>query len=172
MNDILDFFIPVLPALVVGGLAYYFFDGFLKNEDRRRRFILHKEFQSETLPLRLQAYERLTLFLERVNLIQLLIRVKPTSSDKKNYVELLISQIQQEFDHNLSQQIYMSDECWNIIKSSKNTLIAQLRKQVLNTETTSADALRENLITSYSEAEDPIYVALSYLKTEAKELFS
>ena len=85
MNDILDFFIPVLPALVVGGLAYYFFDGFLKNEDRRRRFILHKEFQSETLPLRLQAYERLTLFLERANLIQLLIRVKPTSSDKKNY---------------------------------------------------------------------------------------
>ncbi|WP_028376101.1 hypothetical protein [Leeuwenhoekiella sp. MAR_2009_132] len=172
MDDILNFLIPVLPALVVGGLAYYFFDGFLTNEDRRRRFLLHKELQTETLPLRLQAYERLTLFLERSNPLQLLLRVQPNSSDKKIYVESVIAQVQQEFEHNLSQQIYMSDECWNVIKSSKNTLIAQLRKHVLDTNLADANALREKMMSNFSEAENPITVALIYLKTEVQELLN
>lgn len=170
MNDLIEFLIPVLPALVVGGLAYYFFDGFLKNEDKRRRFILHKELQTETLPLRLQAYERLTLFLERVNPNQLLVRIQPNTTDEKTYIELVILQIQQEFEHNLSQQIYMSDECWNVIKSSKNSLIGELRKSVVANDSNDADSLRAKIIERYSEHENPIIVALNYLKTEVQEI--
>ena len=122
MNDILEILIPVAPAVVVGLLAYYFFDGFLKNEKNRRRFLMHKEAQAASLPIRLQAYERLTLLLERISPLQLLIRVKPTTEDKKAYVDLLAATIEQEFEHNLTQQVYVSNECWATVKSSKNTL--------------------------------------------------
>ena len=83
-----------------------YFENILKNEENRRRFLMHKEAQAESLPIRLQAYERLTLFLERISPLQLLIRVKPTTEDKKAYVDLLSATIEQEFEHNLTQQVY------------------------------------------------------------------
>ena len=70
------------PALITGMIAYYFFKEHTKNEDGRRRFLLHKDMQVNTLPIRLQAYERMALFLERITPSKLLIRVKPTSSDE------------------------------------------------------------------------------------------
>ena len=171
MDDILDILISVGPAIVVALLAYYFFDSFMKSEENRRRFLLHKQIQKDTLPLRLQAYERLTLFLERISPNQLLIRVKPSSDDKKSYADLLIATIEQEFEHNLSQQIYISNECWSVIKSSKNTLIQQLRKGVANTELNSAHGLREYILTNFDESHNPTLLGLDYLKTEVQELF-
>ena len=171
MNDILDILIPVLPAVVIGLLAYYFFDGFLKNEENRRRFILHKEAQTEALPIRLQAYERLTLFLERISPLQLLIRVKPTGEDKKAYVDLLAATIEQEFEHNLTQQVYVSNECWAAIKSAKNTLIQQLRKTLVDTQLQNAQDIREYILTNFDESQNPSSLALDYLKAEVQELF-
>ena len=172
MDDILNILIAVAPALVVGIIAYYFFESFMKNEEGRRRYLLHKDAQIETLPTRLQAYERLTLFLERISPAQLLIRVKPVSEDKKSYTDLLIATIEQEFEHNLTQQIYISDECWGAIKSAKNTLMQHLRKATLNKEVTSAQNLREYVLQNPEGAGNPTAVALEYLKTEVKELFS
>lgn len=172
MDQILEIAIAVGPAIVVGVIAYYFFDSFLKNEEGRRRFLLHKETQKDVLPLKLQAYERLTLFLERINPTQLLIRVKPVTDDKKAYVDLLAATIEQEFEHNLTQQIYLSSECWGVIKSSKNALIQQLRKSVAKNEITSAHQLREYLIQNPDGQENPTRVALDYLKTEVRELFN
>ena len=171
MNDILDILIPVLPAVVIGLLAYYFFDGFLKNEENRRRFILHKEAQTEALPIRLQAYERLTLFLERISPLQLLIRVKPAGEDKKAYVDLLAATIEQEFEHNLTQQVYVSNECWAAIKSAKNTLIQQLRKTLVDTQLQNAQDIREYILTNFDESQNPTSLALDYLKAEVQELF-
>ena len=169
--DILDILISIGPAIVVALLAYYFFDSFMKNEENRRRFLLHKQSQQDTLPLRLQAYERLTLFLERISPNQLLIRIKPTSEDKKSYVDLLIATIDQEFEHNLTQQIYISDACWRVIKSSKNALIQQLRKGVANTELKTAHDVREHILTNFDESQNPTLLGLDYLKTEVQELF-
>ena len=171
MDDILDILISVGPAIVVALLAYYFFDSFMKNEEKRRRFLLHKQSQKDTLPLRLQAFERLTLFLERISPNQLLIRIKPASDDKKSYVDLLIATIEQEFEHNLTQQIYISDECWRVIKSSKNALIQQLRKGVANTELNTALDIRAYFLTNFDESPNPTLLGLDYLKTEVQELF-
>ena len=172
MDDILNILIAVAPALVVGIIAYYFFESFMKNEEGRRRFLLHKDAQIETLPARLQAYERLTLLLERISPTQLLIRVKPISDDKRSYVDLLIATIEQEFEHNLTQQIYISDECWGAIKSAKNTLMQQLRKSAAKPEVSSAQNLREFVLQNPESLGNPTSIALEYLKTEVKELFS
>lgn len=170
MEEILmQLLISVGPAIVVGVVAYYFFNRFMENEDGRRRFLLHKDAQANTLPLRLQAYERLTLFLERIQPAQLLLRVKP-AGDKNDYERLLVAQIEQEFEHNLSQQIYMSSECWNVIKSAKNSTIKLIRQTNINDTINSPDKLRETLLRDLLDKQAPSSIALEYLSKEVKEI--
>tara|TARA_R110002020_G_scaffold396157_1_gene606152 strand:- start:949 stop:1467 length:519 start_codon:yes stop_codon:yes gene_type:complete len=170
MEEILmQLLVSVGPAIVVGVVAYYFFNRFMENEDGRRRFLLHKDAQADTLPLRLQAYERLTLFLERIQPAQLLLRVKPTG-DKNNYEQLLVAQIEQEFEHNLSQQIYMSSECWNVIKSAKNSTIKLIRQTNMSESINSPDKLRETILRDLIDKQAPSSIALEYLNREVKEI--
>ena len=88
-----------------------------------RRYLLNKEAQKDALPIRLKAFERMTLFLERINPTKLLIRITPLSQDKNEYENYVIAQIEQEFEHNLTQQIYLSDDCWTIIITAKKSII-------------------------------------------------
>ena len=160
-----------LPAIVTGLVAYYFFDLHTKNEEGRRRYLLNKEAQKNALPLRLQAYERLTLYLERINPTKLLIRITPLSQDKNDYENLVIAQIEQEFEHNLTQQIYMSDECWTIIVTAKNATIQLLRKANMSDRVDNADKLREVILNDLLEKQSPSNAALAYIKNEVGSLW-
>jgi hypothetical protein len=169
-DDILQLFAYLLPAVVTGVVAFYFFRLHTKNEDGRRRFLLHKDSQKDTLPVRLQAYERMVLFLERITLNSLVVRIGPKSQDKSDYENLLIKNIENEFEHNLSQQIYMSDECWNIIKTAKNTTIQIIRSAAMS-ESDSADKLREDILNQTLDKQSPSSAALAYIKKEVSELW-
>jgi len=170
-NDILEMLMYTLPALVTGGIAYYFFKEHVNNEMNRRRYLIQKELEKESLPLRLQAYERMVLLLERIAPSKLLVRINPTSNDKNDYESLLIATIEQEFDHNLTQQIYISDECWTVITTSKNSIIQLIRKANMNEKVDSAQKLREFILTELMDKQTPQSTALSYVKQEVKELF-
>jgi hypothetical protein len=160
-----------LPAVVTGVVAYYFFDLHTKNEEGRRRYLLNKEAQKNALPLRLQAFERMTLYMERINPTKLLIRITPLSQDKNDYENLIIAQIEQEFEHNLTQQIYMSDECWTIIVTAKNATIQMIRKANMSDRVESADKLREVLLNDLMEKQSPSNAALAYIKNEVGQLW-
>lgn len=160
----------ILPALVVGGLAFYFFQSYSKNEENRRRFLLLREKQKTSLPIRLQAYERLALLLERISPGKILFRVQATSEDADSYASLLIANIEQEFEHNLAQQIYVSNECWDYIKTAKNATITLIRKAVAKEEINTADELREIVLRSLIDKQPPTDAALSYIKKEVKNL--
>lgn len=169
-DEILQLFAYLLPAVVTGVVAFYFFKMHTKNEEGRRRFLLHKDSQKNTLPIRLQAYERMALFLERISMTNLVVRVAPKSADKSEYESLLIRTIENEFEHNLSQQIYMTDECWNVIKAAKNATIQAIRKSAVS-EAESADKLREDLLNDTMEKTSPSATALSFVKKEIGELW-
>ncbi len=168
---IIDLFLFAIPTLITGFIAYYFFKEHTKNEDGRRRFLLHKDMQVNSLPIRLQAYERMALFLERISPSKLLVRMSPTSSNKDDYESLLIVSIEQEFEHNLSQQIYISDDCWSIISAAKNATIQLIRKASLLEKTDTANKLREVILTEMMENRAPSNAALSYIKKEVSELW-
>ncbi|WP_353779959.1 hypothetical protein [Winogradskyella sp. 3972H.M.0a.05] len=168
---IAELFFYAIPALITGGIAYYFFKEHIQNEFNRRRFMLQRDMQKEALPLRLQAYERMALFLERITPAKLLIRVKPNSSNKDDYEALLIATIEQELDHNISQQIYVSDECWSIINAAKNATIQLIRKASLLEKTTTSDKLREIVLTEMMEKQPPSNAALSFIKKEVSEIW-
>ena len=160
-----------IPTVVTGVIDYYFFKEHTKSEDGRRRFLLKKDLQVHAMPLRLQAYERMVLFLERITPSKLLIRVSPTSENKELYEDLLIRTIEQEFEHNLSQQIYVSDKCWNVLVTSKNATIQLIRKASLLEKTDSAHKLREVVLTEMMERHAPTDAALSFIKEEVKSLW-
>lgn len=170
-DDILQLFAYLLPAVVTGAVAFYFFRLHTNNEEGRRRYLLHKDSQKNSLPIRLQAYERMALFLERITIPSLVVRVAPRTADKTEYENQLIRNIENEFEHNLSQQIYMTDECWNVIKAAKNTTIQAIRKTAMSQQTDSADKLRELLLNESMERNSPSATALSYVKKEISNLW-
>lgn len=170
-QQILNLFMYTIPAVTTGLIAYYFFKEHTKNEDGRRRFLLHKDMQTHSMPLRLQAYERMALFLERITPSKLLIRVAPNSSNKEDYESLLIQSIEQEFEHNLSQQIYLTDDCWNIITAAKNATIQLIRKATLLEKTDTANRLREIVLMEMMEKRAPSDAALSFIKKEVGDMW-
>lgn len=168
---VLEIIFSVIPAIVVGFVAYYFLNMYSKNEEGRRRYLLHTDAQKSAMPLRLQAYERLSLFLERINPVKLLIRITPQSNDKHEYEEFVIAQIEQEYEHNLTQQIYVSAECWNIITTAKNATIQTIRKTNMSDRVDSANKLREVILGDLFDKESPSSIALAHLKSEVAELW-
>lgn len=170
----IDKFIEVLlyavPSLITGGVAYYLFDSYFKDQQNTRRWLLQRENQKHSLPLRLQAYERLALFLERISPSKLLIRVAPISENKIDYQNFLIHHIEQEYEHNLTQQIYITDQCWTMVLTAKNTIIQNIRKTTLDETVTNADELRERILSNMLDGNSSAQLALSYLKTEVTDI--
>ncbi len=171
ISQIIGYFAYLLPAIVVGIVAYYFFKGHIQNEEGRRRYLIQKEAQNQVLPLRLQAYERVTLFLERIDPKKLLLRVKPFSDAVQQYENLLIQSIDNEFEHNIAQQIYVSADCWNTVTAAKNATAQLIRKTAMNEKVDTADKLREMLLNHFMGEVTPSQKALAYVKQEVKELF-
>lgn len=170
-QQLLNLLMYTIPALVTGAIAFLFFREHVENEYNRRNFLIKRDLKKESFPLRLQAYERMSLFLERIKPQSLLTRISPTSSNKEDYENLLIATIEQEFEHNLTQQIYVSDQCWSIILAAKNATIQLIRKANMNEKTDSADKLREVILTELMDKSAPSNAALSFIKEEAGEMW-
>lgn len=169
MLEILKYTVPALVVLLATWLVMY---KFYKNEDDKRMWELKKLSQKEISALRMRAYERLVLLLERTTPEHLLTDM--------NLNELTILQVQQrlmqvirlEYDHNLSQQIYVSDETWAMVVMAKEQMIAFVNSiaQQMPPESTALEYAKV-LITAYSSnGETANEQALRNLKNEARAL--
>ena len=163
--------IAFIPALIVGAVTYLLISSFLKNEENRRIYLAGKSLKPKTLPMRMAAYERLTLFLERMKPNSLLVRTKTGSLDKSAYESMLVATIEQEFEHNVAQQIYFSEECWNVIRAAKNTTIQKIRQVGMSNKSHTAEELRAQIINEFMDSGAPSETALSYVRKEVRELF-
>lgn len=169
MIDILKI---ILPAMLVLLTAYLLLNKMLVNEDSRRNIKLKSKVAVKTIQFRLQAYERLALLLERTTPNSLILN---TISSDMNCIDLqkeLMSNIRKEFSHNVSQQVYVSDELWDAIKIVQESLL----KLVISCSaqfppTNIASDLAEKIITVYSSAEQtPTDYAMTMLKDEVRQL--
>lgn len=170
-DKLLEIAAYTLPALITGGVAFVMMQKFYNSEESKRKFELLRENQRQALPIRLQAYERVVLFLERINPSQLLIRVAPTGKSKDDYATLLSHHIQTEFEHNLTQQIYLTSETWNIVLKAKNSTVQMIRKNTLREDVADADKMREAIMIELTENEAPSTIAINFLKEELKRVF-
>lgn len=170
-DQVLTLLLYTVPALVTGTIAYLFFREHMSNEFERRKHEVSRELNKQTLPIRLQAYERLTLFLERISPNKLLLRVAPVTNNKEDYENLLIKNIEQEFEHNLAQQIYLSDNCWSVINASKSATVQLIRKVAMSEKIDSADKLREAILNEMLDKTAPSNAGLHYIKKEVSEIW-
>src|SRR5687767_8976984 len=108
MNEFAEVLKILLPCLVVAGTAYFLIDKHLRNEDRKRASQFRAESQKTTLPLRLQAYERVVLYLERIAPNSIIMRTYKTGMSARLLQADLVKAIREEYEHNMAQQIYLS----------------------------------------------------------------
>ena len=173
MESFVQFLNTVLPASIVLFGMYLIVKSFLE-KDFQKKLVEVKLKSSETiLPIRLQAYERVCLLLERVSPANLVPRVNDQSFNAAVFNQRLISEVREEFNHNLSQQVYMSDAAWEVTKSAINDLNSVLNAaaQTVNPESKGIE-LAKNIFERYSSLEvDPIQVALLTVKAEIRQFY-
>lgn len=123
----------------------------------------------KSTPQTVQAYERLIILMERIEIQKLVARVAPISPLKQDYASFLIQNIEQEYDFNISQQLYVSEEAWALIATAKQTIIQQILKSGLSSETADAYDLQKQLLNT-KEANSVLELAKNRLKQEFKNL--
>lgn len=157
-----------LPTIIMGIVAYYFFNLHNKNVNNQHKFEALTSRKKEGLPIKLQAYERMVLFCDRVNPIKLMVRIKPLDSSTEKYLQLLLHNIEHEFEHNSVQQIYITKDCWKIIITAKSAIIQKL-KLVANKSSNSQE-FREKMMLSYQNSAPPTDTAIEIIKSEVAKL--
>ena len=157
-----------LPTIIMGIVAYYFINLYLKSVKQQQQFQALQQRKKEGLPIKLQAYERMMLFCERINPIKLLLRIQPIDTSTEGYLQLVLQNIEQEFEHNAVQQLYISENSWNIIITAKTAVINQLN-QTAKKSSDAAD-LRKQLLQQYESKEPPTEAAISFIKNEVRKL--
>ncbi len=167
--EILKFTLP--SAIMLIGI-YFIINKIFKQESERRSYELMKLNKDVVLPVRLRAYERLTLVLERTKPQSMLMRYDFNGYSVVQLQQLLLQTVRDEFDHNVSQQIYVSREAWVMITNARESVV-----QLINTvaaasmaENKSAMDYANALIATYASAENaPTEIALDFLKREVKQ---
>jgi hypothetical protein len=172
MENLSDILKITIPALIVFFTAWVLLRNMIKNDldKRRQELILHN---SRTVtPIKLQAYERIVLFLERISLESLLVRVSSPEMTASQLHSLLLSTIRSEFEHNLSQQIYMSQQAWEVVRNARSNMIKIINSEAEKMpEGSSSMALSKQLLERVMELEkEPTRVAIEYVKNEISRM--
>jgi hypothetical protein len=131
------------------------------------------ETQKILFPLRLQAYERIILFLERITPNNLVMRMNLPEMNVLQLQSALIRTIKEEFEYNLSQQLYISFQAWELVKNAKEETIKliHLSAEKLDEKAPSAELVRMILNGMLKEESLPVNKALEEIKKEVQKLF-
>ncbi|HYC86182.1 MAG TPA: hypothetical protein VEB86_13210 [Chryseosolibacter sp.] len=173
MDALIQLLLMLIPASVVLYAAYLFVRSFIQKEIELKRLEVRGRSMETVLPSRLQAYERMALFLERMSPHNLLVRLNTATMPARDFHQLLLSEIRNEYNHNVSQQVYMSIDVWNQIKSAKEDLIVTINECAndVGREATSLDLAKKIFERTISREVDPISHALDQLKQEIQRTF-
>ncbi len=120
---ILEIIKITVPALIVFFTVYTLLKQFLDGQYKARMLEFKQNQNNTTIPLRLQAYERLSLFCERISIPNLILRLRTDGMDATELRLALMLGVQQEFEHNITQQVYVSDQLWQIVKIARDDTI-------------------------------------------------
>lgn len=173
----MEFFLDILkltiPAVIVGATAYLLLKSLLDERQRMDRALLRNDAQKITLPLRLSAYERLMLLCDRADIANTMLRVRMPDMKVRELRGVLLMAINQEFEHNVSQQLYVSDTLWQIIRIAKNNTLALVTMTGPELDPDApAEALANALLRALDEQNiTPLQTAILAVRTEAGQLF-
>ena len=169
MIEVIKYCIPALIVLLATWIVMY---KLFSNEQQKREWELRRAAQKEISPIRLRAYERLSLVLERTQPEHLLMDLDVSQFSVPQLQQRLLQTIRLEFDHNLSQQIYVSEAVWELIVAARGQMLAFVSAiaMQLPPESTSLDYAKMLLTAYNTNGETANQKALHALKEEAATL--
>ena len=173
MDALIELIKILVPASVVLYAAYLLVRTFIHKELELRKLEVRSRAIETVLPNRLQAYERMVLFFYFLSPQNLLVRLSSSGMPAREFHQLLLSEIRNEYNHNVSQQVYISQEVWELIKNEKEDLIVSINDAAseMNLESTSLDLSKKIFEKSINKQVDPLGHALIELKKEIQQTF-
>ena len=173
METVFDILKITIPALLVLLTTWLLLRNMIKNDQNKRRQELILQNNKTITPIRLQAYERVVLFLERISLESLIVRVSNPDMTATQLHTALLNTIRSEFEHNLSQQIYMSAQAWEVVRSAKSNMIKTINSEAdkLTPTSTGMDLTKRLFDQLMKLDKEPTRVAIDFLKGEIARIF-
>lgn len=173
MEAVIEFGKIIIPAALVLYAVYLMVRSFIIKEIELKKLEIRTRSIETILPARLQAYERMTLFLERIAPQNLLMRLNNPAYSARDFQKILLDEIRNEYNHNVSQQVYMSEEVWNQVRNAKEDLIIMINESAsqLAAEATSLDLSKKIFEGVMEKKVDLIGHALSELRKEIQQTF-
>ncbi len=163
----------ILPAVVVFLVGYFTLKKMLDNHYENRLLEFRQQNRQGMLAPKIQSYERLTLYLERINPSNLLSRISNPTASASDYKNLLVHTISEEYNHNLAQQLYVSPQAWQLIKYVKEEMIRLVNESLagLDSNAKGVDLSKAILEEIIRREEVPTDKAINFLKKEFKLIF-
>jgi hypothetical protein len=168
MDIIAEILKITIPALIVFITAWIILRNMIKNDQNRRNQELILQNSRTVTPIKLQAYERIVLFLERISLESLLLRVSSPDMTASQLHSALLSSIRSEFEHNLSQQIYMSAQAWEVVRNARSNMIKIINNEIekLPPNAKGIDLSKQLLERIMVLEKEPTRAAIDFIKGE------
>ncbi|MEQ8908614.1 MAG: hypothetical protein RIC95_05450 [Vicingaceae bacterium] len=163
----------VLPAAIVFVGVYFIMQNFMENEQKKLEMRYRTDSMKAVTPVRLQAYERIILYLERINLSNLVMRTYQKGMSARDLQAKMLGSIRSEYEHNMAQQLYVSSKVWRMVKSSKEETIKVINScsEQLSDEASGVE-LSQFILELVGKTEKlPTEVAIEGLKREINYAF-
>jgi len=173
METFLEILKYTLPSLIVFGTAYLIIKSFIDNDQKKRKIEMRLANQKTITPIKLQAYERLTLFLERISPESMIVRIQDPKMSSGFLHQALLKTIRAEYEHNLSQQIYVSANAWAVVKTAKENVVKLVNNSAdrVDRKSPSFELSKVILETMMSNNIMPTNTAIDFLKKEVSNYF-
>ncbi len=173
MIEIMEILKYTLPAIVVLLCAIFVLRAVLKYYLVKLSLESKRETNIKTIQIRLQAYERIVLFLERISPQQLVLRVDAGEMDLDRYHRILLQTVREEFEHNIAQQIYITAKAWELVKSAKESVLQIINrsKAALKPDASAHDLAAKIIEIEMLEGNKQMGGTILFIKREVMELF-
>lgn len=173
MDTFLEIIKIVVPVSIVCLTFYLLTKEFFESEKEKRMMEQKRELEKTLLPLKLQAYERAVIFLERISPENMILRVHKSGMSGKLFHSEISKSIRTEYEHNLSQQIYISDTAWELVKNAKEEMqkLYNLASSKMGETATGIDLSHAIFQMAAQLDKLPNQIALNYLKKEIKKSY-
>ena len=160
---------------LTGALFYLLAKQYFERQQKQQLLQMKLDERRETLrvvtPIRLQAYERMALFLERISPNSLVLRCWQPGMDLKLLQGVMTKNIRDEWEHNLSQQVYLQEATWESIREAKEEMLSLVNSSAVTlTDTDDPTRLAATIFASAAQR-SPVENALEALHKELHELF-
>lgn len=162
----------LFPLIIIFLFVYYMIKSFFDQFDKKRQQELKIKYSEETLPLRLQAYERIIILLERIKPESMVLRLVEDNMTVIELQKALLQNIREEYEHNLSQQIYLSTEAWKMVVAARQSII-QLVSSTASEHQHNSPYMKyaTDLLDEFASSnDDPVSSAINFIEKEVKEI--